>query len=74
MLINAITRDADDKITRKTNKNGSTTWNVERVEIMLKKPTAIRRLENKMQRMLMIVITTKTFMIFKRVVACMLHT
>lgn len=70
----AITRDAADKITRKTNKKGSTIWNVERVDTMLKKPTMMRKLENSMLNMLKIVITTKIFIIFKRVVACILYT
>jgi hypothetical protein len=36
MLITAITKDVEDSITRKTNKKGSTTWNVDKVETMLK--------------------------------------
>ena len=69
----AITRDAADKSTRKTNRKGSTICNVARVVTILKKPTIMRKLENSMLKMLTKVIITKTFMIFKRVVACILY-
>ena len=68
----AITRDAADKITRKTNKKGKIIKYVERVDTMLTKPTIMRKLENNMLRILKKVIITKIFMIFNSVVACIL--
>ena len=56
------------------NKKGNTAWNVERVDTTSKKPTMIRKLENIMLIMLKKVIITKIFIIFKRVVACILGT
>jgi hypothetical protein len=72
ILTTAIIRDEADSITRKTNRKGSTTWNVARVDTMLKNPTWMRNVENIMHRMLKIVITTKNFMIVKIVLACIL--
>ena len=68
----AITMDAVDKITRKTNKKGKIIKYVERVDTMLTKPTIMRKLENNMLRILKKVIITKIFMIFNSVVAFIL--
>jgi hypothetical protein len=72
MFTTAIIMDAADKITRKMNRNGSAIWNVERVDTMSNKPTRMMKLENIMLNMLKIVITTKIFIILKRVVACII--
>jgi hypothetical protein len=72
MFNTPITRDEEDRITRKMNKKGNTAWSVARVITMSKKPMIKRKLENIILSMLKKVIITKIFIIFKRVLACIL--